>query len=132
MGKPVDDRIEVLVEKLGIGQYHKHVFLCTGPNCCTPEDGAAAWEVLKKELKDRNLSLATSANACYRTRAGCLRVCAHGPVAVVYPEGTWYRGMTADRIPLFVTQHLEQNQPVKEWVFAENPLPNREDDELKN
>ena len=131
MGKPVDDRIEVLVEKLGIGQYHKHVFLCTGPNCCTPEDGAAAWEVLKKELKDRNLSLATSSNACFRTRAGCLRVCAHGPVAVVYPEGTWYRGMTADRIPLFVTQHLEQNQPVKEWVFAENPLPN-ENPELKN
>ena len=124
MGKNTDERIEQTVERLGIGNYHRHVFLCTGPNCCTPEDGMAAWDALKKELKDREMSLGTGPNACYRTRVGCLRVCAHGPVAVVYPEGTWYRGMTADRIPLFVTQHLEKNEPVQEWVFANNPLPN--------
>ena len=42
---------------------------------------------------------------------------------VVYPEGTYYCGMTADRIPEFVQKHLIDGQPVEEWVFARNPLP---------
>jgi len=110
--------------KLGIGSYRRHVFLCTGDKCCTAEVGAAAWDALKKELKDRGLSLSTGPNACYRTKVGCLRICQAGPIAVVYPEGKWYAGLTADRIPLFVQQHLVDGRPVTEWVFAENPLPN--------
>ena len=54
--------------KLGIGSYHRHVFLCAGDKCCTAEVGLAAWEALKQELKDRNLSLSTGPNACYRTK----------------------------------------------------------------
>ena len=115
--------------KLGIGAYHRHVFLCTGDKCCTAEVGAAAWDALKKELKDRGLSLSTGLNACYRTRVGCLRICQGGPIAVVYPEGTWYAGLTADRVPLFVQQHLVEGRPVAEWVFARNPLPNPEAEE---
>jgi (2Fe-2S) ferredoxin len=113
--------------KLGIGSYHRHVFLCTGDKCCTAEDGAAAWEVLKKELKDRGLSLSVGPNACYRTKVGCLRICQGGPIAVVYPEGTWYAGLTAERIPLFVQQHFVEGRPVEEWVFARNQLPNEGD-----
>jgi (2Fe-2S) ferredoxin len=109
--------------KLGIGAYHRHVFLCVGDACCTSEVGTAAWDALKKELKDRNLSLSTGPNACYRTKVGCLRVCQGGPIAVVYPDGTWYAGLTSDRIPLFVQQHLIDGKPIVEWVFAENPLP---------
>jgi (2Fe-2S) ferredoxin len=30
--------------------------------------------------------------------------------------------MTADRIPLFVEQHLEEGKPIEEWIFARNPL----------
>ncbi len=118
-----DESLEMRREKLGIGEYHRHVFLCAGPDCCSPEVGQAAWDALKRELKDRNLSLSAGPNACYRTKAACLRVCGHGPIAVVYPEGTWYHHLTADRIPLFVTQHLEYGEPVQEWVFANNPLP---------
>lgn len=110
--------------KLGIGVYHRHVFLCTGDKCCTSDVGLAAWEALKTELKDRNLSLSTGPNACYRTKVGCLRICQGGPILVVYPDGTWYGGMTADRIPRFVQEHLIDGKPVEEWVFARNPLPN--------
>ena len=110
--------------KLGIGAYHRHVFLCVGEECCSAEAGQDAWEVLKKELKDKNLSLSADPNACYRTKAGCLRVCQQGPIAVVYPEGTWYANLSADRIPLFVQQHLVEGKPVEEWTFAANPLPN--------
>jgi (2Fe-2S) ferredoxin len=116
----IKQELQQVAAKLGVGQYSRHVFLCTGPSCCTSEEGIRAWEVLKQAIKDRNLG--TGANACYRTKVGCLRICCHGPTMVVYPEGTWYHGMTAERIPQFVQQHLIEGNPVTEWVFAQNPL----------
>src|SRR5438270_5456264 len=82
------DLLHKTAAKLGIGGYRRHVLLCTGPNCCTPEEGLAAWEVLKQQVSDRGLGVGE--NACYRTKVGCLRICCHGPTLVVYPEGTWY------------------------------------------
>ena len=116
----INDDLHKTAEKLGIGGFKRHVLLCTGPNCCTPEDGMKAWEALKHEIKDKNL--ATGERACYRTKVGCLRICVHGPTMVVYPEGTWYAGMTAERIPRFVLEHLVDGKPIEEWIFARNPL----------
>jgi (2Fe-2S) ferredoxin len=114
------EQLQKVAAKLGIGSYHRHVFLCTGPTCCTPEQGLAAWEALKQAIKDHGLGAGPS--ACYRTKVGCLRICQQGPTVVVYPEGTWYSGMTAERVPQFVQQHLVEGKPVEEWVFANNPL----------
>ena len=115
-----EEQLRTVAAKLGIGAYHRHVFLCTGPSCCTTEVGLAAWDRLKQTLKE--LNLASGPSACYRTKVGCLRICQQGPTMVVYPEGTWYHGMTADRIPQFVQQHLVEGRPVEAWVFARNPL----------
>lgn len=110
-------------EKLRIGSYHRHVLLCIGDQCCSKKDGEAAWDALKSELKETGLSPGTAERACFRTKVGCLRVCRDGPIAVVYPEGTWYAGLTADRVPEFVRSHLLADQPVEELIFARNPLP---------
>ena len=114
------EKLSAITAKLGIGSFQRHVFLCTGPNCCTPETGQAAWDVLKQCVKDEGL--ASGPNGCNRTKVGCLRICCHGPTMVVYPEGTWYQGMTAERIPEFVRRHLVEGQPVEEQIFARNPL----------
>src|SRR5207253_3015288 len=106
------DELQAAAAKHGIGNYHRHVFLCTGPSCCTPETGLAAWEVLKSQIKEQGLG--AGPNASYRTKVGCLRICCQGPTMVVYPEGTWYDGMTAERIPQFVRQHLVEGQPIRE------------------
>ncbi|QEL19540.1 (2Fe-2S) ferredoxin domain-containing protein [Limnoglobus roseus] len=116
------DKLAEIAKKLLIGEYHRHVFLCIGEACCSAEAGAKAWDTLKDELKRRSLSLSTGPAACYRTKVQCLRVCAGGPILVVYPEGTYYHGMTAERIPEFVERHLVQGQPIEEWIFARNPL----------
>ncbi len=116
------DKLAQAKEKLGIGHYEHHVFLCAGPRCCSTDVGEAAWEALKNEITDRGL-LTPGGNMCYRTRVGCMRVCTEGPMAVVYPEGTWYHGLTADKMPHFVEEHLVKGAPVQEWVFAENELP---------
>ncbi len=110
------DQLEAAAKKFGIGQYRRHVLLCTGPTCCTPEMGMESWEALKKQLKESTLA------DCYRTKVGCLRICCHGPTMVVYPEGTWYSGMTPDRIPRFVQEHLVEGRPIEEWIFARNPI----------
>lgn len=114
--------LKVIADKLLIGQYTRHVLLCIGESCCTAEAGAAAWDALKVELKRRNLSLATGPTACYRTKVDCLRICQGGPIAVVYPEGTWYCGMTAEKVPEFVESHLVNNEPIEEMIFARNPI----------
>src|SRR5215469_13394692 len=97
------EQLQAAAAKHGIGNYHRHVFLCTGPRCSTPEAGLAAWEALKKAHHEAGLG--TGPNACYRTKVGCLRICCHGPTMVVYPEGTWYHGMTVEHIPRFVREH---------------------------
>ncbi|CAN5340780.1 ferredoxin [soil metagenome] len=117
------DALKPIAEKLLIGQYTRHILLCIGDKCCSAEEGVAAWDALKDELKRRNLSLATGPQACYRTKVQCLRVCHGGPIAVVYPEGTYYCGLTADKIPEFVDQHLVHNVPIDDMIFARNPLP---------
>jgi (2Fe-2S) ferredoxin len=114
------EQLQAVAAKLGVGSHQRHVFLCTGPNCCTPEQGQAAWEVLKQQLKQHNLGSGPA--ACNRTKVGCLRICCHGPTMLVYPEGTWYHGMSADHIPRFVQEHLIGGRPIEEWVFARGPL----------
>jgi (2Fe-2S) ferredoxin len=114
------EEMQEKARKLGVGEYRRHVLLCVGPSCCTPEEGLAAWEALKGAIKEHGLG--AGENACYRTKVGCLRICTGGPVAVVYPEGTWYAGMTAERVPELVKQHLVEGKPIEELVFARNPL----------
>ncbi len=116
----MEEQLNSMSKKIGIGAIRRHVFLCVGDKCCTDEVGLAAWEKLKQKLKDVGLSSGDA--VCQRTRAGCLRICCHGPVMVVYPEGVWYHGMTVDKIDRLVDEHLIAGKPIDEWIFARNPL----------
>src|SRR5438105_8126089 len=115
-----DAELQTAIDKIGIARSTRHVFLCLGPSCCAPEVGQAAWEALKQEIKIAGLT--EGENVCQRTKVGCLRICCQGPTMVVYPEGTWYSGMTADRMKRLVREHLVDGRPIAEWVFARKPL----------
>ena len=73
----------------GVGRIARHLFVCTGPDCVSHRRGNRTWTYIKDRLKA--LGLSGPGGNTYRTRCRCLRICTAGPVAVVYPEGTWYR-----------------------------------------
>jgi (2Fe-2S) ferredoxin len=104
----------------GVGSYERHVFICTGPDCCTEEEGTAAWKRLKSGVA--KLNGASDKGRIYRTKVGCLRICEAGPTAVVYPEGTWYGGLSPEALDRVIEEDLGAGRPVGDLQIGHNPL----------
>jgi len=105
-----------------------HIFVCCNQRspdhsrgCCDPDGSAELRSALKAAIASRGLKPDARANS-----AGCLDQCEHGPVVAIYPQGTFYGGVTREDVPRIVEETIVGGRVLEDLLIADECLNNRQ------
>ena len=91
-----------------MGQYDRHVFVCTsGETCPTQADTEKYVKILRAGAQKAGRS------DIRINKSGCFSQCGHGPMIVVYPEDVWYAGVQESDLDEILTSHIIGGLPVE-------------------
>ncbi len=100
--------------------FDTHVFVCANRRpeghargCCASKGGDKLRDYMKvraKELGIKNVRI---------NQSGCLDRCEHGPCAVLYPEGVWYRLDSFAAVEQVLERHIQGGGRVPEMMLPE-------------
>lgn len=96
-----------------------HIFVCasckingTQKGFCHSKDSVSIIQRFVEEIDDRELS-----GDVMVTNTGCFSICDKGPIVVVYPEGTWYGGVTVDDVEEIMDTHIEGGERLERLLI---------------
>lgn len=102
--------------------YRVHVF------CCTNERPETHWRGSCGRKRGRQLcdymcrlAMTLGARRVRINHAGCMNVCEHGPVMVVYPDAIWYRFEDEDDVAEILRSHVIAGKPVERLMISIDP-----------
>jgi (2Fe-2S) ferredoxin len=103
-------------KKLRLGDLRAHVLICSAGKCAAKAEQERAVRKLNKRLHARGLTGRDGGVMC--TGVDCLHVCTGGPIAVVWPDGVWYRDATAENLDRILEEHILGDKVVKKLRIA--------------
>jgi NADH-quinone oxidoreductase subunit F len=92
-----------------------HILLCTGTGC-TSSGSLLSRDALRAELKKAKLGSEVEV-----VETGCMGRCDLGPCAIIYPDGTFYKGVTATDAKALVEEHFLKGRPY-EILLPRDPV----------
>ncbi len=114
------EELKNLAIQKGYATKQRHIFLCMHGKCAPSETAEQLWNYLKKRLTELEPDSSTATIA--RSKVDCLRICAGGPTALVYPEGTLYHDLDEAKLERIITEHLLAGTPILEYSFFQKSL----------
>jgi len=74
-------------------------------------------------LKHAGKCLGSDGRFIKRSHVKCLGTCKHGPMLLVYPDGTWYGRVGKEQVEQIMESHIRGGRPVQECVKHQMSTP---------
>lgn len=92
----------------------RRVLVCAG-GACNSAGADVIWNHLRNQQERRKLRV--TGDGTMTAKCTCLGPCNLAPVLQVFPEGTYYGGVTEEAVDRIITEHLFGGQAVEDFAY---------------